>query len=241
MTDVETNPQWKVNILGERLTSDWEISVLREDDTHGQESYGWFGNTKVLINQGGNNKAVIPGIVWDSNVGIAQEVCRRLNAGEEISDLNSAAIRVLSPEELTSSINTLLITAGHDIVESGHMSRTDYEVENLKEYGSKNVVLILAAAITKAADEGHHSVATLLRSLRLIDLDERPEMVDILERFSTTEDVELIDTLIGINDSWYQSTAKLVQRVSFLMKLNIKQDWLAIFRNKVIENLEDHF
>ena len=77
--------KWMMQVKGERCSSSWEISVVREDNEHGQISWGWFDDTKILISHnGGPCKWPIPGFVFDQQIKIAEEVTRRLNAGESI-------------------------------------------------------------------------------------------------------------------------------------------------------------
>lgn len=76
---------WKVQVKGERCSDSWEISVVRVDDHHGQRSWGWFSGTKLLIScDGGPCHWPIHGYIWDQQIKIAEEVARRLNAGESI-------------------------------------------------------------------------------------------------------------------------------------------------------------
>lgn len=82
---------WKVQVFGERCARHWEISVVREDNNHGQASWGWFDETplpesKVLISHNGPPcNWPINGFVWDEQLRIAEEVCRRLNAWETVA------------------------------------------------------------------------------------------------------------------------------------------------------------
>lgn len=79
--------EWKVQIKGRRGSGSWEMSVVRKDNKHGQESWGWLGKDKLLISHnGGPCHDKICGYVWDANVEIAHEVCRRLNAGGSVSE-----------------------------------------------------------------------------------------------------------------------------------------------------------
>lgn len=76
---------WKVQVKGKRLSECWEISVVHSDNEHGQRSYGWFGAQKHLISHnGGPCRWPISGYVFDQQIKIANEVARRLNAGESI-------------------------------------------------------------------------------------------------------------------------------------------------------------
>jgi hypothetical protein len=45
--------KWKVQIFGKRNSEIWEISVVREDNKHGQRSYGWFDEKKFLVSHNG--------------------------------------------------------------------------------------------------------------------------------------------------------------------------------------------
>lgn len=77
---------WKVQVFGERCGRSWEISVVRESNKHGQRSWGWFGEDKLLVSHnGGPCNWPICGFVWDQQIAIAAELCRRLNAGEDVS------------------------------------------------------------------------------------------------------------------------------------------------------------
>ena len=78
--------QWKVNVHGERCGSSWEISVVRETNKHGQKSYGWFDENKLLVSHnGGPCHWPICGFVWDQHMATAHELCRRLNSGESVA------------------------------------------------------------------------------------------------------------------------------------------------------------
>lgn len=82
--NMEQKYRWKVNIKGEKGSSSWEIAVIREDNKHGFESYGWFDERKLLISHnGGPCHWPIIGTVWDRQVELAYEICERLNNGEE--------------------------------------------------------------------------------------------------------------------------------------------------------------
>ena len=80
--------KWKVQVFGERCSESWEISVVRLDNKHGQESWGWFDDKKLLVSDnGGPCDDPICGYVWDEQIKIATELCRRLNNGEQIEKL----------------------------------------------------------------------------------------------------------------------------------------------------------
>ena len=78
---------WKVKVEGEKCSKSWEISVVREDNTHGQSSWGWFDSRKLLISHnGGPCSWPIIEFVWDRHVQTAQELCEKLNKGEIFVD-----------------------------------------------------------------------------------------------------------------------------------------------------------
>ena len=78
-----TNDTWKVQVLGER-TKAWEISVVRITNTHGQRSWGWFDAEKILVNSGHHRAWPMAEWVWNQQISMANELCRRLNAGEDL-------------------------------------------------------------------------------------------------------------------------------------------------------------
>ncbi len=79
--------EWKVQVKGQRCSDSWEISVVRLDNEHGQRSWGWFDNAKILISHnGGPCRWPVPGFVFDQQIKLADEVCKRLNAGESIDE-----------------------------------------------------------------------------------------------------------------------------------------------------------
>lgn len=77
---------WKVQVFRLRCSRSWEISVVRESNAHGQRSWGWFGDDKLLVSHnGGPCRDPICGFVWDQQLAIARELCRRLNDGQDVS------------------------------------------------------------------------------------------------------------------------------------------------------------
>ena len=77
--------KWKVQIFGERCSKSWEISVIREDNEHGQRSWGWFDESKLLVSHnGGPCTWPICGYVFDEQVRIANTLCKKLNDGESV-------------------------------------------------------------------------------------------------------------------------------------------------------------
>lgn len=75
------NSPWVVDIKGAASDESFEISVLRDSNSHGKRSYGWFGKDKLLISHNGGpcHWPVIPQ-VWDRLVRVAHEVASDLNA-----------------------------------------------------------------------------------------------------------------------------------------------------------------
>ena len=84
--DCGVRGDWEVNVFGKRCSEAWEISVVRKDNAHGKRSWGWFNDHKLLVSHnGGPCRWPVCGYVWDQQIEIANELCRRLNAGEDIS------------------------------------------------------------------------------------------------------------------------------------------------------------
>lgn len=80
---MKDKPKWKVQVKGEKCSKSWEISVVREDNDHGQRSRGWFDNTKLLVSHnGGPCSWPVVEFVWDEQIRIAQELCDKLNGGD---------------------------------------------------------------------------------------------------------------------------------------------------------------
>lgn len=77
--------EWKVQIKGERCSGSWEISVVHIDNIHGQRSWGWINNKKLLVSHNGSPcDWPICGFVWDQQVLLAEKLCAKLNSGEDI-------------------------------------------------------------------------------------------------------------------------------------------------------------
>lgn len=72
---------WKVQIKGEKCSRSFEISVVHEDNEHGQRSWGWFDDRKLLIcHNGGPCSWPLTAKIWDKMIILAQEVADELNA-----------------------------------------------------------------------------------------------------------------------------------------------------------------
>lgn len=72
---------WVVEIKGSHNSGSYEISVLRDSNTHGKRSYGWYGPDKIHISDSGGpcSHKVLPQ-VWDRLVRCAHDVAADLNA-----------------------------------------------------------------------------------------------------------------------------------------------------------------
>lgn len=76
--------KWIVDIKGGPNESPFEISVVRESNKHGRESFGWFGPDKHLISHnGGPCNDHVQAYVWNRLVSLAQQFARELNRAEE--------------------------------------------------------------------------------------------------------------------------------------------------------------
>jgi hypothetical protein len=74
-------PTWKVQIFGKECSEAWEISVVRTDNKHGQSSWGWFDENKLLVSHnGGLCRWPLTKFVWDRQVQIAHDICNMLNS-----------------------------------------------------------------------------------------------------------------------------------------------------------------
>jgi len=65
---------WMVDV--KQFEKKYEISVLKADNAHGRESYGWFGENKMLIAGG---SAPLCDFVVAAHIKTAEELCYRLN------------------------------------------------------------------------------------------------------------------------------------------------------------------
>lgn len=74
---------WIINTKGRAGATSFEISVLRDDNAHGKQSYGWFDSHKLLIaHNGGPCQWPLTQKVWNKLVAVAIEVAAELNAEE---------------------------------------------------------------------------------------------------------------------------------------------------------------
>jgi hypothetical protein len=72
--------KWIINIKGGPGESPFEISVVRKDNEHGQRSYGWIDERKLLIsNNGGPCPWIVTPEVWAKLVKVAEQTAKELN------------------------------------------------------------------------------------------------------------------------------------------------------------------
>ena len=74
---------WKVDIKGEPLSDTWEITVVKEGNNLGFESYGWTDENKLYIGgSGGPCREMVSEYVFNKLVDLAEDVADRLNTGD---------------------------------------------------------------------------------------------------------------------------------------------------------------
>lgn len=75
--------RWVVDIKGGPNEEHFEISVMRDDNKLGRESYGWFGRDKLLVtHNGGPCHWALTERIWDRCVSIAKQTADELNREE---------------------------------------------------------------------------------------------------------------------------------------------------------------
>ena len=85
--------EWVVNTKGGPSTDSFEISVLRADNKHGKESYGWFGKAKLLVSHsGGPCRDKVSRQIWDKLVNVAEDVAHELNVKEAMEKANETQL-----------------------------------------------------------------------------------------------------------------------------------------------------
>jgi len=77
--------KWLAQVKGDPNGSAWEISVVRSDNKHGQVSWGWFDERKLLVSHNGGpcNDPMALGL-GDKMVQIAHDLAAELNAKEAL-------------------------------------------------------------------------------------------------------------------------------------------------------------
>ena len=79
--DPKIKGRWIVNVHGECGKS-FEISVVRSDYKHGQRSYGWFDENKLLISQSFHQFTVTDKETFQGLVVLAEQAAARYNREE---------------------------------------------------------------------------------------------------------------------------------------------------------------
>ena len=77
---------WEVQVKGKACSKFWEISIVRQGNQLGHESWGWFDDNKLLVSHNGgpcHGPLIRP--VWDRMIRAAHEVCDELNVAEEVT------------------------------------------------------------------------------------------------------------------------------------------------------------
>ena len=70
---------WIVNVKG-TFNNDPEISVVKEDNHHGINSYGWFDENKILVfGSGGHCRYTLSEIVFNKHIETAKYLADLLN------------------------------------------------------------------------------------------------------------------------------------------------------------------
>lgn len=84
MTDSKLQAKWIVNLIDNYTYDSYEISVIREDFSHGIKSYGWFGDNKLPIGVCNNFRADIKlkEQVWNIQLKAAKELAAKMNLNE---------------------------------------------------------------------------------------------------------------------------------------------------------------
>lgn len=89
--------KWLVQVFGRRESGHFEISIVRERNSHGRRSWGWFDHNKLLVCHNGTGSVVLTDSIWNWQIAIANEVCDKMNAEEE--DINSHILAQVSHED----------------------------------------------------------------------------------------------------------------------------------------------
>lgn len=76
--------RWIVHTKGAAGRNFFEIAVIRADNVHGMNSYGWFGPDKLLISHnGGPCKDSVTQEVWKELIAVADLIAASMNATEQ--------------------------------------------------------------------------------------------------------------------------------------------------------------
>lgn len=79
-----SNAKWVAHTKGGYTTDGFEICVIRDNNKHGKESYGWFGKDKILVSDSGGpcHGRIRHKFLWDGLVKLAHEMADILNKEE---------------------------------------------------------------------------------------------------------------------------------------------------------------
>lgn len=73
---------WVVDSKGIYGDTHWEISVLKDSNKHGKESFAWFGPQKLYISAGSDITHRVSKEVWTKLVRIASDLANEMNRSE---------------------------------------------------------------------------------------------------------------------------------------------------------------
>jgi hypothetical protein len=73
--------KWVVHTKGGYTTDGFEVCVIRADNKHGKESYGWFDKDKIYISGSGGpcHHKIVSKMIWDGLVELAHKVADKMN------------------------------------------------------------------------------------------------------------------------------------------------------------------
>ena len=76
--------KWVVHTKGGYTTDGFEICVIRDNNKHGKESYGWFDKDKICVSESSRlcRNKIANKIIWDGLVELANRVADILNESE---------------------------------------------------------------------------------------------------------------------------------------------------------------
>jgi len=82
-----TKSKWVVHTKGGYTTSGgFEVCVIRDDNEHGKQSYGWHDKDKLHISDCGGpcRHSIANKMIWDGLVDLAHKVADKLNEQEKM-------------------------------------------------------------------------------------------------------------------------------------------------------------
>lgn len=74
---------WTVEALGDGLSGEFEVSVIRANNPMRGRSWGWFGKDKILVSHNGVTPVPINYTIWKSLIDLAGEVAAKMNEEEK--------------------------------------------------------------------------------------------------------------------------------------------------------------